>query len=683
MKKIGGPFFVFFFFFSVYLVSLAPSVFWWDSGELIANVKTLGIPHRPGFPLYVLLAKVFSLLPIGSFVFTQNLFSAFCGALALVFFHFSLVLFLGRLKALLGGSAARRNLTAFFVTLAVGFTFTFWIQAVRAEVYTLGALLFTFVLYCFLKATPEPQLPTTASPSALFPQEGPQKAGTNPSPVFAGGEGSEGHHPTLTIGDGHTARWFWLGVFIFFLGLGNHHITLLSTFPFLAAVVGLPTFAGLGFKKWLGLFFLFAIGISVYLYLPVRSQLGPFFNWGGASDFNSTANLVFATDSYPFISRSPALLGLKMFQLLSLLFDQLGPGLFGLSFGGLLILLFAQRSWFVKIVLLVLGNLFVAAVLAQEVYADNPDLHGYLVYALFGLGFALAASIAAFFGVVERAVGTVSNFLVGFSRASLALLFLFVALVPWSFSRTVCDLSDNRIALKMAQEALAPVPPGGVVVLDSPNLDFVLRGVQYGELWRQDVTVVNRAFLEADWYRQNLARNFPRLAAVFASTLKGATPDSLFHLWTFRLLERGVPVFIEFTERDKNLVNRLSPAGYLFEFKSGLADTMDAGALEKQVNWELSNLWSEDDRGMQNDPQAIKMLVLYLYRSGLYYEWRGIKKKALNFYRKTVAWGEKSPELQKRIFRLEKEISLAERNTPAPLSLATPEPKRPVRRLSR
>ena len=96
MKKTLGPTFLFFFFFLVYLVTAAPSVFWWDSGELVANVRTLGVPHRPGFPLYVLLAKMFSYLPIGSFVYQQNLFSGFCGALALVFFHLSLVMFLGR-----------------------------------------------------------------------------------------------------------------------------------------------------------------------------------------------------------------------------------------------------------------------------------------------------------------------------------------------------------------------------------------------------------------------------------------------------------------------------------------------------------------------------------------------------------------------------------------------------------
>jgi len=673
MKKTLGPIFLFFFFFLVYLVSTAPSVFWWDSGELVANVKTLGVPHRPGFPLYVLLAKLFSYLPIGGFVYQQNLFSGFCGAIALVFFHLSLVMFLGRQNDLLGGSAARRNLVAFFTTLTIGFTFTFWIQAVRAEVYTLGAFLFTFALYCFLRATPRPRPEAMRQPSANF---------NRPNQELPGEENAAYVPEIIKVGNYATARWFWLGIFAAFLGLGNHHITLLATFPFLFAIAGPATFGGLSFKKWMGVVFLFILGISTYLYLPVRAWSQPLFNWGGHTDFETTANLVLATDSYQTISTSVMDNLVKIHQLLSILFDQLGIGLFFFAFGGLLILLFVNKSWFWKVALLLVGNLVVTALLAAEVIPDNPDLHGYLVFSLFALGLGIATTIAAFFGVVEHAAGAVANFLVGFARVGLAGAFLLFSLLPWTFSRPLCDLSENRIALKMAQEALSPVPPGGVVFLDSPALDFVLRGVQYGEGWRRDVVVVNRAFMGADWYRKSLIENFPRLASVFSSKTKKKDGDALFRLWASRLAQKRVPIFLEFTERDKGLVDRLQPTGFLFQ----LIDTpfvLDTVAVERQLMWEVSNLWTEDDRVMQNDPQAVKMLVLYLYRSGLYYEWRGAKKKALNRFQKTVAWGEKGEDMQKRILKLEKEITLAERKTAGSPPMAVSEPKKPRGKVSR
>ncbi|MCI0330628.1 MAG: DUF2723 domain-containing protein [candidate division Zixibacteria bacterium] len=680
MKKALGPAFLFFFFFLVYLVSAAPSVFWWDSGELVANVRTLGVPHRPGFPLYVLLAKIFSYLPIGNFVFQQNLFSGFCGALALVFFHLALVRFLGRQNDLLGGSAARRNLVAFFTTLAVGFTFTFWIQAVRAEVYTLGAFLFTFSFYCFMRAT-SPSAPTRQGAGAGYSSL-PEPYARIKQALTSDTEAGNDWPAVITVGNHRTARWFWLGIFAAFLGLGNHHVTLLATFPFLFAVAGPATFGGLSLKKWVGVFFLFLLGVSTYLYLPVRAWSQPFFNWGGPSGFSSTANLVLATDSFKTVSLSVTETFFKMHRLLSLLFDQLGIGLFFFAFGGLLILLFANKSWFWKMALLLVGNLLVTSLLAAEVIPDNPDLHGYLVFSLFALGLGIAVTIAAFFGVVERAAGAVSNFLVGFARVGLAALFLLFSLIPWTFSRPYCDLSENRIALKMAQEALSPVPPGGVVFLDSPALDFVLRGVQYGELWRRDVVVVNRAFLAADWYRKSLVENFPRLATVFSSVPKKKDPDSFFRLWASRLKQKKVPIFVEFTERDRELVERLQPTGFLFQ----LIDTafvLDTVAVEQQLMWEVANLWTEDDRVVQNDPQAVKMLVLYLYRSGLYYEWRGAKKKALSRFQKTVAWGEKGEEVQKRILKLEKEITLAERKKTGSVPIAVSEPKKSRGKLSR
>jgi len=50
--------------FVLYLITLAPSVAMWDTGEYMAAVKVLGLPHPPGNPFFMLLGKAFATLPI-------------------------------------------------------------------------------------------------------------------------------------------------------------------------------------------------------------------------------------------------------------------------------------------------------------------------------------------------------------------------------------------------------------------------------------------------------------------------------------------------------------------------------------------------------------------------------------------------------------------------------------------
>src|SRR6187397_2613348 len=77
------PFSLFLIAFGLYLHGAYPTVSSGDSGEFISASHTLGIPHAPGFPAYVLTAKLFQkAIPWGNVGYRTNLFSAFCGALA-------------------------------------------------------------------------------------------------------------------------------------------------------------------------------------------------------------------------------------------------------------------------------------------------------------------------------------------------------------------------------------------------------------------------------------------------------------------------------------------------------------------------------------------------------------------------------------------------------------------------
>src|SRR5690348_18001320 len=68
---------------ALYLLTLAPSTAMWDTSEYIAAAYTLGLPHPPGNPFFVLIGRFFSILPIASSVAVRvNILAAVASAVS-------------------------------------------------------------------------------------------------------------------------------------------------------------------------------------------------------------------------------------------------------------------------------------------------------------------------------------------------------------------------------------------------------------------------------------------------------------------------------------------------------------------------------------------------------------------------------------------------------------------------
>src|ERR1700710_138089 len=48
-----------------YILTLEPSVSFWDCGEFISCAYRLQVAHQPGYPVFAMLGKLFSLLSMG------------------------------------------------------------------------------------------------------------------------------------------------------------------------------------------------------------------------------------------------------------------------------------------------------------------------------------------------------------------------------------------------------------------------------------------------------------------------------------------------------------------------------------------------------------------------------------------------------------------------------------------
>lgn len=121
----------------LYAATLCRTVYWYDSAEFAAHATVLGVPHPPGYPLYTLIAHVFT-RPFAEPAFGVNVMS-------LVFGLVSAGL-LARLAVRTGASP----FAAVFAGVLLGTSRTFWANAVVAEVYTPG-LAFTLAVLVLLE----------------------------------------------------------------------------------------------------------------------------------------------------------------------------------------------------------------------------------------------------------------------------------------------------------------------------------------------------------------------------------------------------------------------------------------------------------------------------------------------------------------------------------------------------
>src|SRR3954468_16135085 len=124
--------------FALYAVTLAPTTAFWDTSEYIATSHILGIPHPPGNPLFVLLARAWDILltPTGLPTAVRiNLFSALMSA-GTTFFWYLLV---HRILGFFDSREKVRRVGAAVSVLVAATAFTVWNQSnVNEKVYTVS-----------------------------------------------------------------------------------------------------------------------------------------------------------------------------------------------------------------------------------------------------------------------------------------------------------------------------------------------------------------------------------------------------------------------------------------------------------------------------------------------------------------------------------------------------------------
>ncbi|MFH1825356.1 MAG: DUF2723 domain-containing protein [Candidatus Firestonebacteria bacterium] len=220
---------------SVYIITLASTITaTGDSSEMIIAPYVLGIAHPPGYPLYTLLGKLFTFLPLVSIAYRINIMSAIFSVLALILFY----------KILL--KLIKSEVVSIFSTVFLAFVSTFWEYSIVAEVFGLNNFFVCLLVYI------------------------------------------------LMIWD-ETRKEKFFYLFSFILGLSlSHHLSVIFLFPAFLYLLYKNRFSlKINPIKAMALF---SLGLLPYIYLPIAASLRPLLNWDDPVNLSNFIHMVTRAD---------------------------------------------------------------------------------------------------------------------------------------------------------------------------------------------------------------------------------------------------------------------------------------------------------------------------------------------------------------------------------------------------
>ncbi len=480
----------------VFIKTAAPTVSFWDSGEFVACAFTLGIPHPPGAPLYLLIGRLFTMLPVGEDpAFPVNLISAITSALAVLFVYLITVrlILLGwgdgdgnirRVSGMVGGVVA---------ALMLAFSDAFWYNAVETEVYGFSTMLMTLAMWLGLRWMER-------------------------------------------AGDANSLRILYFVAYLMGLA-GGVHLLCLLTVPTLLMLIWFRKPEILRDPRiWVYALLLFVAGYSTYASLYIRSGLNPvidennpetwanFIKFLGREQYGAESMLLGVFDRKAafwdfqiwtmyvkyFLAQFPAP-GLRY---VSDAFRQATS--YDVHFVRISIIPYLLGCWGMwehwrrdRRRFWAMAALFVLSGIGLSVYLNmddpQPRERDYVFVGSFGL-FSVWMGIAA--AVVMRGALRLR----GRSPAVVAACLLFAMPVGLAASLyPTHDRTGNWFAYDYAANILNSCDPGAILFTNADNDSFPLWFQQEVMGLRKDVRVVNLSLLNTPWYIKQLRDLAPRV----------------------------------------------------------------------------------------------------------------------------------------------------------------------------
>ncbi|GEM_PF-3999191 len=509
-NQFVGAFISSFLSFVIFYYKLCPTVYFWDSAELTTAAYMLGIPHSPGFPLYILLGRVMTFFPLGDIGFRMNFFSALSGAFTIFILNYAAR---NILDSFLSFKAIYREYRQYIISaflLLFAFSFSSLTQATRAEVYYPNLLLISICLFLATKKE---------SGKAAFGRD--------------------------TI----------LCFFLIGLGVGMHHLTVLLIVPGIVILLWNSIKKG----KWeiiLLSAMAFLLGASVVAFIPIRFSAGAGYVWGDPSSLDGFIKIFTASDfGIPKGTFAPQHFLKVLSFSIGVIFRQIGLiGAIGFLVG-LFIMMRGNRRNAIGLIFILIMNTC-SVLFFEEYFYSYLDLHGYLLTAV-----ALSVIISAI-GWAVIIPKILANFKIN-SNPRYKLYYGFASLVLLSIGLLSADsfsysLHNDQSAGVLIEKMVEPLPVDATILCSSTNTVFLLDYAKYTQGKYFNLNIIDINSLNREWY---IKRNFSRRDYRALSTAGGLNFDI-----EFLISENPAKLYLELSPPILFLSNNIVPDGVLYRY---------------------------------------------------------------------------------------------------------------------
>lgn len=429
----------------IYLLVLPSTVTFGDSGDFITSAYVLGIPHPSGYPLYTLINHLFSYIPISNIGMRITLSSAIFASLTSIFLYFLLL------------KLSVSTLFSISAALSFSFSWTFFRVASYSKTYAMYAffsILLIFILILWQESiTSKSKIQSTKS-----------------------------------------QNYFLLFSFILGISFTNHNLMATLVPGILLFIFRVNKKVFFNTKLLINGFWLFLLGLSIFLYLPIRAFQHPPIDWANPTTLSNFIDCIMVKFAQKRFFDVTLLKMLFMFKHHSLLIAKQFLIFGTLSIFGLYLLYRSKKHIFFLLSFIILVNTGLSLIVFTDITPGMVDYESYHLPSFLCLAIGLGLGL---------------NFFK--KNNKICYLSLLIPVTICAFNYYPSNKSRFFFAYDYGRNLLRELPENTLLFTYTDHEFMTLWYLRFVEKRREDIIQLNLYDLTTVWVIERVTKDYPNI----------------------------------------------------------------------------------------------------------------------------------------------------------------------------